>query len=366
VAAFAARLDHTTVFSDEAFGLDGVEVLTAADLQVPGGETLRPPEATPVLILTTGTTGVPKGVRHDWARLVRTVRAHDEDRGGRWLLAYNVNQFAAFQVLMHAFVHHATVIVPASAHARDAIEAMFDARVTHVSATPTFWRMLVGSLGAESRDLALEQITLGGEASPASLIERLQETFPGVRLSHVYAGTEFGSVVSVRDGLSGLPLSVLERDQTADAQFRVVDGELFVRSRNAMLGYHGEDEPEAWHATGDLVEARDGRLHFVGRTVEIINVGGAKVHPLPLEELIVTVPGVTGAAVYGKPNAITGQIVAVDIVLEDGADAAEVQRAIHGACAGLPPAGRPRRIRVVEALAVHGNKVVRQQREVSR
>ncbi len=366
VAALAARLGHTTVLADELEAVDGVQVLTAGDLaaEAGAGSATTPPDPT-VLIMTTGTTGAPKGVRHEWARLVRTVRPHEQDRGSRWLLAYNVNQFAAFQVLLHAFVHRATVVVPASAHARDAIEAMYEAQVTHVSATPTFWRMLLGSLAAEPRPLALEQITLGGEASPASVIDRLRETFPDARISHVYAGTEFGSAVSVRDGRSGLPLSVLDRDESADVQFRVVDGELHVRSRNAMLGYHGGDEAQEWHATGDLVEARDGRLHFVGRTVEIINVAGAKIHPLPLEELIVTVPGVAAVAVYGKPSAITGQIVAADVVLEDGADGDEVQRAIHQACGHLPPPGRPRRLRLVDALEVRGNKVVRQPQEVS-
>jgi acyl-coenzyme A synthetase/AMP-(fatty) acid ligase len=205
----------------------------------------------------------------------------------------------------------------------------------------------------------LQQITLGGEAAPASLIARLHQLFPDARVSHVYAGTEFGSVVSVRDGQAGLPLSVLDRDPDADAHFRVVDGELQVRARNGMLGYHGGDAAGEWHATGDLVEERDGRLVFVGRTVEIINVGGAKVHPLPIEELVATVPGVVMCAVYGRPNAVTGQIVAVDVVTTAEADQDAVKAAIRQACSELPAPGRPRRIRFVDALEVRGQKVIR-------
>ncbi|WP_354697389.1 2-succinylbenzoate--CoA ligase [Paraconexibacter sp. AEG42_29] len=356
-ATLAQRLGHETVLVDRgrSGGLTLDALAGSADDELPA------PAASTVLILTTGTTGTPKGVRHDWARLLRAVRRNPDKAAGRWLLAYNINQFAAFQVLLHGLVNGATIVVPSSTHARDAIDAMFEHRVTSVSATPTFWRMLLGVLAAEPRELALEQITLGGEAAPASVIDRLRAAFPAAGISHIYAGTEFGSVVSVRDGLSGLPVSILDRDESADTHFKVVDGELHVRSRNAMLGYQGQDAAagDGWHATGDLVEERDGRLHFVGRTVEIINVGGAKIHPLPLEELIASVPGVAAAVVYGRPNAITGQIVAADVVLDDGADGDAVLAGVRAACADQPAAGRPRRIRIVEALEVRGNKTVR-------
>lgn len=359
VEALAGRLDHAVVMTDPGVRLQDIDALDPDTLVT---DTVAPPApaAAPVLILTTGTTGAPKGVRHDWSRLIRNVRRHDDDRGGRWLMAYNLNQFAAYQVLLHALVHRATIVVPVSTHAQDAMQAMVEQQVTHISATPTFWRLLVGGMNADqARDLALSQITLGGEAAPGTLIDRLRETFPTARVSHVYAGTEFGSAVSVRDGRSGLPLSVLDRDEDADTRFRVVDGELQVRSRNGMTGYHGGGDADEWHATGDLVEVREDRLHFVGRTVEIINVAGAKVHPLPLEEIISTVPGVVVAAVYGKANAVTGQIVAVDVVCAAGTDQQEVQAAIHQACEALPPPGRPRRIRFVDALEVRGQKVVR-------
>src|SRR5207302_1178764 len=99
------------------------------------------------------------------------------------------------------------------------------------------------------------------------------------------------------------------------------------------------DDESEWRPTGDLVEIRDDRIHFVGRKTEIINVGGAKVHPLPVEEAVCSVPGVQLAAVYGRPNAVTGPIVAVDLVpapavgfyyvAVDLADPAACDRFIH-------------------------------------
>jgi acyl-coenzyme A synthetase/AMP-(fatty) acid ligase len=114
------------------------------------------------------------------------------------------------------------------------------------------------------------------------------------------------------------------------------------------------------------VEVRDDRIHFVGRRTEIINVGGAKVHPLPVEEVVCSVEGVQIAAVYGRPNAVTGQIVAVDVVAAPGVDTDELTKRIRSACQErLPAAGRPRRIRFVDELEIKGNKLMRREVGVS-
>ena len=167
--------------------------------------------------------------------------------------------------------------------------------------------------------------------------------------------------MSVRDGQPGLPLSVLEREDDADVQLRIVDGELHMRSRVGMLGYHDDEEADAgWRPTGDLVEVRGDRIHFVGRTTEIINVGGAKVHPLPIEEVASTVAGVELVAAYGRPNPVTGQIVALDVVAADGADDRGARGGDpRGVRRRVPPAGRPRRIRFVEELEIRGTKLAR-------
>jgi acyl-CoA synthetase (AMP-forming)/AMP-acid ligase II len=361
-ARLASRFGHRTVLTDSR-PQTGINAVTLDELCAARRVPIERPAECPVLILTTGTTGEQKGARHDWERLLKVVRHEHLRPGTRWLLAYNLNQFAGIQVLLHVLASGGTLVDPASRAARDAIAAIRDHRVTHVSATPTFWRLLAGQLDDRTAaELPLEQITLGGEAVTEGLIQRLRGLFAGARISHVYAGTEFGSTVSVRDEHSGLPLSVLERDERADVQFRIVDGELEIRSTVGMVGYHGASSgSDEWRATGDLVEIRNGRIEFVGRTTEIINVGGAKVHPLPVEELICSVDGVQLAAVYGRPSAVTGQIVAVDILAAPGRDTAELERRIREACTALPAASRPRRIRFVPQLEIRGSKLVRHQ-----
>ena len=357
---FATKFGHEVVVSDSALELSAARVEPLDELPQGEGDVESSTDAAPVLILTTGTTGDQKGARHDWGRLTETVRP-DREPGARWLLAYNLNQFAGLQVLLHVVASGATLVVPRSNQPPDALEAMREHEVTHVSATPTFWRLLSGKLEHDGPgELSLQQITLGGEAAPESLIERLRDLFPDARLRHVYAGTEFGSALSVSDGRAGLPVSVLDRGEDAPVQLRIADGELQIRSRVGMVGYHeAEETADEWRSTGDLVELRDDRIHFVGRTTEVINVGGAKVHPLPVEEAVARVPGVTLVRVYGRPNAVTGQIVALDVVPAEGTDTERLEADIRTACESLPRAARPRRIHFVEELELRGSKLVR-------
>jgi acyl-coenzyme A synthetase/AMP-(fatty) acid ligase len=305
---------------------------------------------------------VPRGVRHDWSRLLRSAGHISPAPDERWLLAYGPHQFGGLQVLIHVMAAGATLIAPAPRVPREGIRAMRAHGATHVSATPTYWRFLLAEMTADGGPVpALQQITLGGEAVPPQLIDELLQAFPGANVSQVYAASEFGATGSVRDMRNGLPLSVLERGDDADVQMKIVDDELWVRSRVGMIGYYGEeaDDPDGWRATGDLVEVVDDRILFRGRNSDIINVGGVKVHPLPIEERISGVPGVEMARVFGRPNRLTGAIVAAEIVPADGVDTEALEEAIRAVCENLVPAARPRSIRFVDEIITQGNKITR-------
>jgi acyl-coenzyme A synthetase/AMP-(fatty) acid ligase len=147
-------------------------------------------------------------------------------------------------------------------------------------------------------------------------------------------------------------------------QLRISDGELFVRSSKQMIGYvDGSTPPEQkgdWVATGDLVEHVGTRVLFRGRKTEVINVGGVKVHPLKVEEVVLRVPGIAAARVYGRPNPITGQIVACDVELADDAVEDEVRRAVEQACrADLNRYEQPRQVSVVSRIDRQNEKLVR-------
>ena len=345
-----------------ALDLPGISCVAATELTAAEPAAVNPPEHRPHLVLTTGTTGTPRGVRHDWNRLLRSTRRIAPAPEQRWLLAYGLHQFAGLQILLHVMAAGATLVAPAPRRPREGLAAMRNHAVDSASATPTYWRFLLAELRADGGPVPpLQQITLGGEAIPGPLIGEIEATFPDARISQVYAASEFGSSGSVRDRRSGLSLEVLHRGDDADVQMKIVDGELWVRSRTGMLGYYGEPpvDPDEWRPTGDLVEVVDERIVFRGRSSEVINVGGVKVHPLPIEERVAAVPGVDMARVFGRPNAMTGAIVALEVVPAPDADQAQLQAAIRAACADLPAAARPRSVKFVDSVTMAGNKIVR-------
>ncbi len=359
----AARFRHDVVVTSHDVGGGRTTLLSPGALMSHAPlEGTEPPADQPLLVLTTGTTGTPRGVRHDWQRLLRPTRSTAAAPEQRWLLAYGPHQFGGLQVLIHVMAAGATLVAPAPRRPREGLDAMRRHGVTHVSATPTYWRFLLAEMHADGGPVpALEQITMGGEAVPAGLIEEVMDAFPGAKVSQVYAASEFGATGSVRDRRNGLPLSVLERDENADVQMKIVDGELWVRSRVGMLGYYG-DEPvdtDEWRPTGDMVDVEGDRIVFRGRNSDIINVGGVKVHPLPVEERISRVPGVAMTRVYGRANRMTGAIVAVEVVPEDGFDTEKLEDDIRSACEDLVAAARPRSIRFVDEIETTGDKITR-------
>lgn len=359
----AATLSHETLVSTR----DDLDATVATvwrphDLRTPGPRIDAPPARRPLLVLTTGTTGAPRGVRHDWGRQLARAEKVRDGAGQTWLLAYGPQQFAGLQVLIHVFASGASLVAPPVRRPQAVVEAIYAHEVDHISATPTFWRFLLAELRTDPRPApALRQITLGGEASGPRLLADLAATFPSAGISHIYAGSEFGSTGSVRDGQGGLPAALLERDETGEVSIKIVDGELWVRSAAGMLGYHGEpDLPDGeWWCTGDSVEVVGERIVFRGRRSEIINVGGVKVHPLPVEDCIAAVPGVKVSRVYGRANALVGAVVAVDVVPDGDPDEQELKAAIRQACQSLPRSWQPRSIRVVPDTTMKENKLVR-------
>jgi acyl-CoA synthetase (AMP-forming)/AMP-acid ligase II len=203
-------------------------------------------------------------------------------------------------------------------------------------------------------------------------LEEIQTIFPGAKVSQVYASTEFGSITSVRDGKPGLAVDSLWSESNPASNVRVADGELWVRAGAGMLGYAGEsptasasadaDEAGDWRRTGDLVEIVDDRVMFRGRKSEVINVGGVKVHPLPVEDRITGLDSVALARVFGRPNKLTGAIVAAEIVPVGGVEGTDVEAIrvqIKEAVADLPRAWQPRSVTFVDAIETKGGKTIR-------
>jgi len=120
-------------------------------------------------------------------------------------------------------------------------------------------------------------------------------------------------------------------------EFKIVNNELWLRSRTQVLGYinHSNESftEDGWFMTGDLVEeANEGYIKIIGRTKELINVGGEKVLPGEVESIIMELESVQDCIVKAEINAITGQMVCAAIVLKNGFNFKEEKLKIRNYC----------------------------------
>jgi acyl-CoA synthetase (AMP-forming)/AMP-acid ligase II len=288
VDAILQRLGHGALITDCTSQLGQANVFPISHLArarpKPGVSSAPAAKPGTIVVLTTGTTGPPKAALYAWDRLLGRLPSRDGAHGKVWLLAYPLNHFAGLQVLLGALRDRSTLVIPQARDFGSILGALTRYHVTCVSATPTFWRMLVGRLNAEqAAQLRIEQITLGGEASTAELLTQLRSRFPSATITQIYATTEAGSCFAVKDGQPGFPASYLDRP-VGNVELKIVGEELYVRSAVAMSGYLDNSSPSPlegeWIKTGDLVEQSGDRVLFLGRKSEVINVGGVKVHPL--------------------------------------------------------------------------------------
>ena len=161
---------------------------------------------------------------------------------------------------------------------------------------------------------------------------------PEARIVHAFASTEAGFAFEVDDGQAGFPARLLD-ECGGRAALRVVGGSLQVRSPGAASHYLGPEHQQiagvdGFVDTGDILEARGDRYHFVGRRDGMINVGGLKVHPEEVEAVLNAHPDIRMARVMARPNPFTGAVVMAEVVVDDssGRDEAAIERELYAAC----------------------------------
>lgn len=268
-----------------------------------------------VWMFTSGTTGTPKAVPHTLARLLGRIRVTDQ--AALWLLTYHPATFAGLQVVMTAVASGQTLISSGSRSTAHLASLARTYQPTHISGTPTFWRAFIASLGDSADELPLQRATLGGEVADQATLDLVANTFTGARISHIYASTEGGALFTVTDSRSGFPSSWL-REGIEGVALRIREDQLEIRSprsadKDSMKTGSAWTE-DGWLRTGDLVEQRDSRVVFTGRSDSVINVGGSKVRPETVESVLLAHPLVREIRVYGAENPITGNLVAAEVV----------------------------------------------------
>ena len=281
------------------------------------------------VMLTSGTTGVPKMVVHDLGGLTAAIVAESAADGAAvWGTFYDIRRYGGLQIFLRAVLGRASLVLSSAGEAvTDHLARLARHGVTHLSGTPSHWRRVL--MRPAIRSIAPRYVRLSGEIADQPVLDALRAVFPHANIGHAYASTEAGVAFDVNDGLAGFPAAFVGRARDG-VEMRVVDGALQIRSGRTASRYVGPAAPalagdDGFVDTGDIVERRGERYHFVGRRGGIINVGGLKVHPEEVEAVINRHPLVRMSLVRPKSSPITGAIAVAEVVLKSDRNGHEAQ-----------------------------------------
>jgi O-succinylbenzoic acid--CoA ligase len=321
------------------------------------------PDGVAVVIRTSGSSGTPKRTMLTADNLVASVTATNDVLGGagRWVLAVSALHVAGMQVLVRSVVAGTTPEVldlndgfdPGQfADATDRMKTSSDRRYT--SLVPTqLTRLLDDSAGLRALR-GFDAVLVGGAALSAAARERAAAV--GVRVVTTYGMSETaGGCV-----YDGRPLPVTEVH--IDNDHHVVLG-----GATVALGYLGQPRLTAdafavdadgvrWFRTDDLgAFDDDGRLEIRGRADDLINTGGLKVAPGPVEDAIARfVPGVVDAVVVGTPHPTWGEAVSAAVTLRRGAPTPSLRDARAALRGVVPDHALPQRLLVLGSMPQRG------------
>jgi o-succinylbenzoate---CoA ligase len=308
-------------------------VLTAdgAIAPISGGRLVDEGDA--LVISTSGTTGMPKGVVHTHASVEASARATSAwlniDPGSDcWLACLPVAHIGGLSVILRALITETQVLVHPRFDASAVTEAALSGGVTRVSLVTRALEQVDASL--------FTTVLLGGASPPPDRPANCIAT---------YGMTETGSGV-VYEGwaLDGVELRV-----DADEQIWV-RGPMLLR---AYRGPNGDVDPtdfDDWFPTGDLGFFHpDGRIGVSGRAGDVIVTGGEKVWPSRVEPLIAAMNGVADVAVVGRPDGQWGHVVTA-VIVPFGDDMPSLDMIRLAVKDVLPAWYAPRQIEVVAVL----------------
>jgi len=266
-------------------------------------------------IFTSATTGEPKIALHRWEAIESSsffvpVSLHHKI----WLLSYAPWGYAGIQVFFAAYNTHGGIYYGEN-HFEQIAHDLLKYQIKIISATPTFWRMLIAAWPQKLALPELLQATLGGEIVDQTTIDLVETFFHPLHLTHIYASTEAGSAIVVSDRQAGFPLDFLKKTSKNGTQLRIAEEqELEVRSPKSMEGYlHTLPAKDQWISTGDLIEIKGERIYFVGRKDGRINTGGRKVSPEEIEQTLKSLPEIEDCFVYEQKSSLVGALIAADV-----------------------------------------------------
>ena len=290
---------------------------TAGDLDLPAGGAsagLIDSDAPATALLTSGSTGSPRGVVHTLANhlcsAIGSAANLPLERDDRWLVALPLSHVAGLSILFRCLLAGATALIARSGSFREDDRGPDDAlallpRATRLSVVPAQLQRLIEL--PDDRRGALRSVLVGGQAVAPALLQRARAA--GIPVLPTYGSTEMASQVATAAPDADLPPGASGR-VLPHRRLRIRDGQIEVGGETLCAGYLLPDgiespplEPGGWFRTGDCGHLDDnGILTVTGRADGMFISGGENIHPQEIEEVLGAHPAVAVAVVVPAPD----------------------------------------------------------------
>jgi long-chain acyl-CoA synthetase len=314
---------------------------------------------TAVILYTSGTTGQPKGaeLRHrnmrDNATLGESLFGVDPERPETFLCVLPLFHSFGQTVIQNAGAATGSkVVMLPRFEAGPALQLMQDEEITFFAGVPTMYWGLLGALEEAGDSIDVHKLAAnlrvaasGGSALPVEVHRNFKERF-GVTILEGYGLSETSPVASFsppdaepRVGSIGIPIPGVEMKLIQPESWDEVDpdrtdpdaiGEIAIKGHNIMKGYYGRPDAtdeairDGWFRSGDLGRRdADGWYYIVDRSKDMIIRGGYNIYPREIEEVLMSHPDVSLAAVIGVPHESHGEEIKAVVILNDGASVTE-------------------------------------------
>ena len=264
-----------------------------------------------IVLFSTGTTGRPKAILHDFTSFLKRFETPSPTlRTINFLL---FDHIGGLNTLFHTLFNKGIIIAPDSRDVSDILRACRENEVEVLPTTPTFLRMmLISGLIPSQIPKSLRIITYGTERMDQPTLDRLCELLPEIDFRQTFGMSELGIVRVKSRGRDSLFMKI----GGEGVETRIKKNVLEIKSKNRMVGYLNAPSPfdeDGWYNTNDIVEVKDGYFKITGRTSEVINVGGLKFMASEIERVALEFEDVALAKAVGKSNPITGQHIELTV-----------------------------------------------------
>jgi acyl-CoA synthetase (AMP-forming)/AMP-acid ligase II len=330
------------VIDDEESGLEELnyKALLGSEVETKVESSISLDDPT-MIILSSGTTGDPKGIVHSQRTLYASAISGNQVFGNITaedsVIVAMAPSFAAWNhVTLPFLANQAKIVFNRGFEASHYLKTIQHQSISHAALVPTAWRRVLSAIGKDNNVSSLRSLFFSGEAGSRDFINAIREKLPAVDIRSAYLSSEGGDASACIADNNLLSQDKLTIGKPArGANIRIIDpegdiddvlsqgetGEISVRSESLALGYWKNESlskqrfVNGWWRSSDLgyMDESD-NLTIAGRNDNMIITGGLKVHAEEIETALMQHPSVTLAAVIGRSDEEWGQRVEAFVI----------------------------------------------------